>query len=160
MASGSAGSRSAAPFSPPVGGALAETSPAPELLLSSSAEEVAVLRATAPACSPMLRALPRALRLPRPWMSPGARDCASHSRTPEIQVQALTGHNQGKVVRRDPTGGETEAGQLEDWISKRANRDLPQRSGGLGRCGAERRAGSRAVRLEIGTRVLARTFSS
>nr|XP_034357490.1 enoyl-CoA hydratase domain-containing protein 2, mitochondrial isoform X2 [Arvicanthis niloticus] len=43
----------------------------------------------------MLRALPRALRLPRPWMSLGARDCASHSRTPEIQVQALTGHNQG-----------------------------------------------------------------
>lgn len=76
----------------------------------------------------MLRALPRALRLPRPWMSLGARDCASHSRTPEIQVQALTGHNQGKVVRRDPTRGETEAGQLEDWISKRANRELPKRS--------------------------------
>ncbi|XP_028642127.1 enoyl-CoA hydratase domain-containing protein 2, mitochondrial isoform X1 [Grammomys surdaster] len=78
-------------------GALVETLPAPELRLSSSAEEVAVLRATSPACSPMLRALPRALRLPRPWMSPGARDCASHAttRTPEIQVQALTGPNQG-----------------------------------------------------------------
>lgn len=45
----------------------------------------------------MLRALPRALRLRRPWMSPGARGCAAHAstRTPEIQVQALTGPNQG-----------------------------------------------------------------
>ncbi|XP_041507981.1 enoyl-CoA hydratase domain-containing protein 2, mitochondrial isoform X3 [Microtus oregoni] len=45
----------------------------------------------------MLRALPRALRLWRPWRSPGARDCASSAttRTPEILVQALTGPDQG-----------------------------------------------------------------
>ncbi|KAK7800112.1 hypothetical protein U0070_010183 [Myodes glareolus] len=45
----------------------------------------------------MLRALPRALRLSRPWRSLGARDCASKAttRTPEIQVQALTGPDQG-----------------------------------------------------------------
>lgn len=162
VASGSAGSQTAAPFSPPVGGALVEPSPAPELRLSSSAEEVAVLPSIAPACSPMLRALPRALRLPRPWMSLGARDCASHAttRAPEIQVQALTGPNQGKVVCRDPTHGETEAGEQEYWISNRANRELPKGSGGLGRCGAERRAGSRAVRQAIRTRVLTRTFPS
>ncbi|NP_081004.2 enoyl-CoA hydratase domain-containing protein 2, mitochondrial isoform 1 precursor [Mus musculus] len=45
----------------------------------------------------MLRVLPRALRLPCSWRFSGARDCASHAttRTPEIQVQALTGPNQG-----------------------------------------------------------------
>ncbi|XP_075801231.1 enoyl-CoA hydratase domain-containing protein 2, mitochondrial isoform X3 [Microtus pennsylvanicus] len=45
----------------------------------------------------MLRALPSALRLWRPWRSPGARDCASSAstRTPEILVQALTGPDQG-----------------------------------------------------------------
>uniref|UniRef100_A0A8C8UJZ2 Enoyl Coenzyme A hydratase domain containing 2 n=1 Tax=Peromyscus maniculatus bairdii TaxID=230844 RepID=A0A8C8UJZ2_PERMB len=45
----------------------------------------------------MLRALPRALRLSRPWRSPGARDCASNAttRTAEIQVHALTGPDQG-----------------------------------------------------------------
>ncbi|KAM7324574.1 hypothetical protein ACRRTK_016879 [Alexandromys fortis] len=45
----------------------------------------------------MLRSLPRALRLWRPWRSPGARHCASSAttRTPEIQVQALTGPDQG-----------------------------------------------------------------
>uniref|UniRef100_E0CYT3 Enoyl Coenzyme A hydratase domain containing 2 n=1 Tax=Mus musculus TaxID=10090 RepID=E0CYT3_MOUSE len=44
----------------------------------------------------MLRVLPRALRLPCSWRFSGARDCASHAttRTPEIQVQALTGPNQ------------------------------------------------------------------
>ncbi|EGV97949.1 Enoyl-CoA hydratase domain-containing protein 2, mitochondrial [Cricetulus griseus] len=45
----------------------------------------------------MLRALPRALRLSRPWRSPGARDCASNAKTgtPEIQVHALTGPDKG-----------------------------------------------------------------
>ncbi|XP_040612938.1 enoyl-CoA hydratase domain-containing protein 2, mitochondrial isoform X2 [Mesocricetus auratus] len=45
----------------------------------------------------MLRALPRALRLSRPWRSPGARDCASKAKdgTPEIQVHALTGPDEG-----------------------------------------------------------------
>lgn len=106
-ASGSQGSRAAAPFSPPIGGALSEASPAPELRLSCSAAKDPGLRATEPVCSPMLRALPRVLRLWRPWRSPGARDCASSAttRTPEIQVQARTGPDQGKV-----TGRETKAG--------------------------------------------------
>uniref|UniRef100_A0A8C0WY92 3-hydroxyisobutyryl-CoA hydrolase n=1 Tax=Castor canadensis TaxID=51338 RepID=A0A8C0WY92_CASCN len=45
----------------------------------------------------MLRALPRALRLPRPWRSNGARDCASDATAGghEIQVRALTGPDQG-----------------------------------------------------------------
>lgn len=107
----------AAPCSPPMGGALRETSPAPERRLARSAEEAAGLSAPAvPACSEMLRALPRALRLPRPWRSPGARDCASHAATgtPEIRVHPLTGPDQGKVAGRsgpDPAHRETYAGE-------------------------------------------------
>lgn len=182
-ASGSPGSRAAAPFPPPVGGALCEASPAPELGLWNPAEEVAGLRATEPACSPMLRALPRALRLSRPWRSPGARDCASNAttRTAEIQVHALTGPDQGKVKGRadlDPTRRrETKAGRQEDRISvrPRAERGLPDFDWG-GFClyrfpQTLRRPGGRCERRgELGAelcsrgsgprRVLARTFPS
>ncbi|XP_062960747.1 enoyl-CoA hydratase domain-containing protein 2, mitochondrial isoform X2 [Cynocephalus volans] len=45
----------------------------------------------------MLRALPRALRLPRPWMSLRARGSAPDREAggPEIQVRALAGPDQG-----------------------------------------------------------------
>ncbi|XP_049735217.1 enoyl-CoA hydratase domain-containing protein 2, mitochondrial isoform X2 [Elephas maximus indicus] len=45
----------------------------------------------------MLRALPRALRPPRPWRPHWARGCASDGAAggPEIQVRALTGPEQG-----------------------------------------------------------------
>lgn len=89
----------------------------------------------------MLRALPRALRLSRPWRSPGARDCASKAKdgTPEIQVHALTGPDEGKVEGEaggDPTRRETKAGGQEDWISGRPRVDfvwvcLSKLSGGL-----------------------------
>lgn len=155
-ASGSPGSRAAAPFSPPIGGALCEASPAPELRLSRSAAEDPGLRATEPACSPMLRALPRALRLSRPWRSLGARGSASNAttRTPEIQVQALTGPDQGKV-----TGRKTKAGEQEDWITGRPGVEkelpdfvrgelcirLPRLSGGLG--GGVKRTGELGAEL-------------
>uniref|UniRef100_A0A8C9A691 Enoyl-CoA hydratase domain containing 2 n=1 Tax=Prolemur simus TaxID=1328070 RepID=A0A8C9A691_PROSS len=45
----------------------------------------------------MLRVVPRALRLPRPWRPFGARGCASDGAagSPEIQVRALAGPDQG-----------------------------------------------------------------
>ncbi|XP_053432504.1 enoyl-CoA hydratase domain-containing protein 2, mitochondrial isoform X2 [Nycticebus coucang] len=53
--------------------------------------------ATFPACAPMLRVVPRALRLPRPWRPLRARGCASNraAGNPEIQVRALEGPDQG-----------------------------------------------------------------
>jgi hypothetical protein len=47
-----------------------------------------------------------------------------------------------------------------DLRAPRVEGELPKLSRGPGRCGAERRAGSRAVRQEIRTTVLARTFPS
>uniref|UniRef100_A0A8C9A543 Enoyl-CoA hydratase domain containing 2 n=1 Tax=Prolemur simus TaxID=1328070 RepID=A0A8C9A543_PROSS len=48
----------------------------------------------------MLRVVPRALRLPRPWRPFGARGCASDGAagSPEIQVRALAGPDQGKCA--------------------------------------------------------------
>ncbi|XP_008826644.1 enoyl-CoA hydratase domain-containing protein 2, mitochondrial isoform X1 [Nannospalax galili] len=46
----------------------------------------------------MLRALPRVLRLQRPWTSLGTRDCASHTGR-EIQVRSLAGPDQGADLK-------------------------------------------------------------
>uniref|UniRef100_A0A8C6RAQ4 Enoyl Coenzyme A hydratase domain containing 2 n=1 Tax=Nannospalax galili TaxID=1026970 RepID=A0A8C6RAQ4_NANGA len=82
----------------------------------------------------MLRALPRVLRLQRPWTSLGTRDCASHTGR-EIQVRSLAGPDQGKGAA---------------WADVAGQGPAPRQAGGWPSAGADLKEREQMSAVEVG----------